>query len=377
MQEKLTIIKSNLKNGLYKNEAQVRVNLIYGLLSQLGWDTDNPAEVYAEYPTTKYEDNKKVDIALLSTDKKPIVFIEVKSPNLLKTENLELFEKQLRDYNRDNSARFSILTDGDRWRFYYSLTEGLFSDKCFKEFSITSDKSENLESEFKVLLEKRNVIDGETEKKAKEYLHADKKVKLMINLISNARELSLSNPYPRLPVALIVLCIKQGTLVTLEEAISFLDKRNLSKTLPEEELIEEKKDKTNDETIDDPIEGDYKDLDPTFSKITEGYFNGKQSNNWNTLLDEAVCQALNRGIAHSILSREAGVNILDKRNVQQGFRQIKDSKYYIQGVDARKASFALKQIAKKLNVKMYVKYYINKKQNAGKTGYIEYPDRSG
>ena len=40
-------------------------------------------------------------------------------------------EQQLRDYNRNNTAQFSIITDGRKWRFYYSQTGGEFSHKCF------------------------------------------------------------------------------------------------------------------------------------------------------------------------------------------------------------------------------------------------------
>ncbi len=66
------------------------------------------------------------------------MFIEIKAIGKLDTD-LVKYEVQLRDYNRNNTAPFSIITDGREWRFHYSQTGGEFSQKCFKVIDLLDD----------------------------------------------------------------------------------------------------------------------------------------------------------------------------------------------------------------------------------------------
>src|ERR1035437_5794467 len=54
---------------------------------------------------------------------------------LISALDLEDTEKQLRDYNRNITALFCVITDGVSWRFYYSKSQRQFSSKCFKDFN--------------------------------------------------------------------------------------------------------------------------------------------------------------------------------------------------------------------------------------------------
>ena len=65
-----------------------------------------------------HEDQTKVDLALILPPNAPSVFIEIKALGKFKG-NIGAIERQLRDYNRNNTAMFTILTDGQTWRFYY------------------------------------------------------------------------------------------------------------------------------------------------------------------------------------------------------------------------------------------------------------------
>ena len=96
---------------MYQNEEHVRLSLVARLLSKLGWNIWDPEEVNCEYHACSYEDSSKVDIALFSTPRKPDIFIEVKTIGKIRSD-LEKTEIQLRNYNRDNTALFSIITDG-------------------------------------------------------------------------------------------------------------------------------------------------------------------------------------------------------------------------------------------------------------------------
>jgi hypothetical protein len=124
MREILLDIRDKLNNRAYSNEEHVRLSLVSRILLELGWDLWNPREVNAEFRVLPQEDRSRVDLALFLTPQSPSVFIEVKQVGGL-TGNIEETERQLRDYNRNNTALFSIATDGRKWRFYYSQTGGV------------------------------------------------------------------------------------------------------------------------------------------------------------------------------------------------------------------------------------------------------------
>ncbi len=138
MNDILAEIREYIKNGYFKNEENVRFSLVARILKELGWDIWNPKEVTTEFKTVPNEDKSRVDIALFDNSPTPSVFIEIKAIGKLDTD-LVKYEVQLRDYNRNNTAPFSIITDGRKWRFYYSQTGGEFSQKCFKVIDLLDD----------------------------------------------------------------------------------------------------------------------------------------------------------------------------------------------------------------------------------------------
>ena len=120
MKEILANIRQRLQDAEYKNEEHVRLSLIARLLQRLGWDIWNPRETNAEFVVVPNEDNTKVDFALFPRAGAPAVYIEVKAVGRIA--NLEQTERQLRDYNRNNTALFCVIIDGRKWRLYYSQT---------------------------------------------------------------------------------------------------------------------------------------------------------------------------------------------------------------------------------------------------------------
>lgn len=119
MDEVLRDIIEKLRHGDYQNEEHVRFSLVGRLLFELGWDVWNPTEVNTEFAAVPAEDRTRVDVALFAKSYSPSVYVEVKAVGKI-GQDLSEVERQVRDYNRNNTALFSAITDGRTWRFYYS-----------------------------------------------------------------------------------------------------------------------------------------------------------------------------------------------------------------------------------------------------------------
>jgi len=111
MKDILLDVRSKLQNGDYKNEEHIRLCLVARILQHLGWDIWNPKETYAEFSVAPNEDSTRVDFALFLRPLEPSVFIEIKAVGQIQG-RLPDIERQLRDYNRNNTATFTIITDG-------------------------------------------------------------------------------------------------------------------------------------------------------------------------------------------------------------------------------------------------------------------------
>ena len=162
MMDSLVDIQKKLREGAYQNEEHVRLSLVARILQDLGWEIWNPRQVNTEFAPVRAEDSTKVDVALFATPQVPSVFIEVKAVG--KIVNLEQTERQMRDYNRNVSAAFCVITDGHVWRFYYSQTGGEFASKCFRVLDLLADDLNDTESAFRAFLSKSAIASGDAEK---------------------------------------------------------------------------------------------------------------------------------------------------------------------------------------------------------------------
>ncbi len=236
MKETLEDIRLKLNENLYKNEEHVRLSLVARILFKLGWDIWNPDEVFCEYQVAQEEDKTKVDIALFFQHNFPAVFIEVKSVGKMDT-NLSNIELQLRDYNRNNTAKFSIITDGRLWRFYYSQTGGEFSSKCFKSFDILNDNINDIELFFDAFLSKNEIANGNAETEAKKYLEQTQLERAVDEALPEARRMVNEPPFPSLPQAIVQLVNSKGFLITDDDAkriVAQLHSKNIS---PEKQIV--------------------------------------------------------------------------------------------------------------------------------------------
>jgi len=216
MREILEDIQDKLQEGFYYIEEHVRVCIVLRILQQLGWDIWNPTEVNTEFKTVPNEDATRVDVALFANQYSPSVFIEIKAVGKMDGD-LGRIEQQLRDYNRNNTAEFSIITDGQKWRFYYSLASGEFGKKCFKHIDIVKDDLDDVALLFQAFLAKSEILNGNAKKDATHYLDLNQRQQAMEDAFPKARRLSQEPPYPRLPEALITIVQQSGIHVSLQE----------------------------------------------------------------------------------------------------------------------------------------------------------------
>ncbi len=98
------------------SEARICSAVIVPILRGLGWDVENPEEVWEQYPV---EEIGTVDYALLIGNE-PKVLVEVKRGG----ESLDRHQIQIRNYARIGGVSLATLTNGGTWRFYLPLQGG-------------------------------------------------------------------------------------------------------------------------------------------------------------------------------------------------------------------------------------------------------------
>jgi hypothetical protein len=229
MHEILLDIQQRLRRKEYKNEEHVRLSLVARVVQELGWDIWNPTEVFTEFKATKKEDHTRVDVALFTRDfEDTAIFIECKGVGAFATD-LAAVERQLRDYNRDHTALFTIITDGRHWRFYFSFTSGEFKDKLFCKFDLQQDGLEEVAGYLDTFLRRDNITNHSARQKAEAYLMLGKKERAMQDVLPDAQKIVSQPPFPSLPEAMVQLLAAKVLTITPAEAQAFLMGTTLEK----------------------------------------------------------------------------------------------------------------------------------------------------
>ena len=133
LKEHIDDIRDNLEKGLFTSEAAVSDGIVRRLLDALKWPIYEPQIVYPQYPV----EGGKVDFALCHPPSKPIIFIEVK-----KVGNIEGAERQLFEYAFHEGVPIAILTDGQKWRFFYPTGQGDYRERKVYELNLSEGNSE-------------------------------------------------------------------------------------------------------------------------------------------------------------------------------------------------------------------------------------------
>ncbi len=370
MRDILIDIRQKIKDGVYKNEEHIRLGVVARILSQLGWNIWDPIEVNCEFNPVPSEDRTRVDIALFSTPRIPAVFIEVKPLGSISV-NLPKVETQLRNYNRDNTALFSIITDGQIWRFYLSQTGGKFSEKCFKIVNLLEDDLDAIQASLGKFLNKQEIADGNSEQEAKKTLRLTEKQRTMGEMLPRARKTTMESPFPRLPEALVTLVAQEGFPITTTEAETFIEKSK-------EKDIQETETKIKESQLGSYRErtsyiAEEMEINPdnppnlAFTKISEAKFADKSANNWNNLLECAINAAIQK---HMSIEELQNLSITIHRGGARpkGYKPIPRTDISFLNLDANRVWYSTLKLAKKLQTEVMVRFAWRDKEKAAHPG---------
>ena len=125
-------IRGHLERGDYPNESAIRVAVVDPMLRILGWNTVNPTIVKVEYTVS----GKRVDYALCNQESRPLVFIEAKAVG-----KIDDGEMQLVEYAYYQDIPITILTDGEKWRFYLA-GGGNYKERLVQELDLRNGDAE-------------------------------------------------------------------------------------------------------------------------------------------------------------------------------------------------------------------------------------------
>ena len=139
LEHNLTVAIRHLRGGALNDEAQVKQSVILPILRALGWNTDAPEELQAEF----HVGPRRVDYALLDYDQ-PLVFIEAKA--IGKADRSA--QEQLFEYARNEGVPILVLTDGMQWEFYFGTGPGAWEERCFRRLKLDDDQKVSTNAEF-------------------------------------------------------------------------------------------------------------------------------------------------------------------------------------------------------------------------------------
>jgi hypothetical protein len=370
-------IQRRLQESQYKNEEHVRLSLVARVLQEYGWDIWDPTEVNAEFKPVPEEDNKRVDVALFAPSSTPAVFIEVKAVGAIT--NLPDTERQLRDYNKNITTPFCIITDGREWRFYYSLTPGDFSSKCFKTLNLLNDNLDDIKRTFGVFLDKKTVQSREAEDQAKHLLSLKGKEKVLTECLPEAQRAVLKPAYPRLPDALKDLAEKRGIQVSREEVAAFIEKSVKGPGRRDEDTPDTESPDVEDTPDTEP--SDVIKCDPknppglSFTRIISASIGGQAARNWSDLADAGFRLAWQQGQRDVADIRNwSGASIRPGTYTQDGFHPVRDTGLSVPGMSAPKVWEVAMRIAERLRVPIVVHFcWRDKGAHPGKRATMQWP----
>ena len=367
MKELLADIKARLLNGEYKNEENVRLSLVARVLQGLGWNIWNPIEVNTEFVVVPNEDSKKVDVALFLRPFVPTVFVEIKAVGQMQGK-LPATELQMRNYNRDNQAMFTVITDGRNWRFYLSSAGGEFSRRCFKTFDLLDDDPEEVEASLTAFLKKSEIENAR--QKAEDYLKLNQIQRTAEDSLSEARRRISEPPYPSLPDALVSLVAEKGFLITQDKAVSFI--KEAAERKPTTPVFQPPVQPPSSERRSENAGRKRRELNPdnpdslSHTKIIQGKFDGEPVSKWTELVDCAMRKALENGVPFSSLSGVA--NVSERNPGDPSFHKIQGTPLWIQGMDANLAWKRSLKLARQIHKDIQVVVLWRDKEGASHPG---------
>lgn len=273
------------------------------------------------------------------------------------------------------TALFTILTDGNQWRFYYSQAGGTFSQKCFKTINIQKDDYDDTEFSFLSFLSKNEIVNGNAKKEANEYLQLSRKQRIMEESLLNAKREQDKNPFLNLVDALCEVVNLKGHNITQTEAIEFLKRANNKKqskaniaipkfqTSPETNQIEDAKSIYNEKDFRTYSVNSKPDL--RFTKIKFGKIENELAKNWQKLLRILLKHIILKGVTIQDIRKKFVLNLENGTPKERNFYTIPDTNYSLQNVSASVAGEAIVKLADSYNIKVEINFvWLNKPDKA-------------
>lgn len=362
--EAVTDIRQRLQQGDYKNEEHVRLCLVARLLQELGWSIWDPIEVNAEYQVVPNEDATRVDFALFATfHSPPSVYLEVK--NLGGLRDLARVETQLRDYNRNNTAPFCVITDGRTWHLYYSQTGGEFANKRFKTIDLLDHEVQDVCRALCTFLEKAQVTNGQAQGKAQSLLRLTHKQRAMEKNLPEARRRTGKPPFPTLPEALANLVASEGFDVTEDEAKEFIQSYEPPPSPPPPPTLPVR---STEEGSPSVIPEPSNPPSLKFTSVHRAVFATQEARKWNGLVRIGVTMAVQRGCTFEQLRGLLGGHIEQGTVRDRGFHPLQGMGVSVRGIDANNAWDAALKLAKELRVPIEVSFSWRQRDGAAFPG---------
>ena len=171
------------------NEANTKSNIITPILSALNWNVNSSFEVVREYPLA---DGGRVDYALRVVDDIKVL-IEAKKM----TENLSIYENQIRKYAADNKhINLFVLSNGIQWQFYTWL-KGIVLF-LFMDIDINIIDAKRIAHELYFILSKDNITSKLSDNYIKDKIANDPFNVALYNAIIEVWHNILERPSPQL-----------------------------------------------------------------------------------------------------------------------------------------------------------------------------------
>lgn len=224
LKEHIEDIAESLEQDVFPNETEVCDKIVHRILDVLSWPRYDHGVRLREYPLK----GLRVDFALCHPASEPQVFIEVK-----RIGNIDGAEDQLFGYASRENVPIAVLTDGQKWQFFYPSGLGDYEKRKVDELDLKEGDSEEIAERFNKYLSYQAICKGEAAGAIRgkyEALHRQREVEKHLpnawkNLVENADELLLE----LIAEATKELC---GHSPTNEQVLAFLKKEELPLVKP-------------------------------------------------------------------------------------------------------------------------------------------------
>jgi len=348
----IQLIQSQIKDGLFANEASVIRGIINPILEALQWPINNVSIVRPEFTI----ESQRVDLALFHNNQ-PFIFLEAK-----KIGGADGAEKQLFQYAFHSGVPILILTDGPTWHFF--LTAGLGSYEQRKVDKLDLIEYEDIDqicAKLSDYLLYKNVIAGIAQKNLeKEYKSVIRDKEMNKTLPIAWKRIVEENDdllFELLANKVEELCNYKPSKTAVFDFLSNQIKESPLEALPQPSSVP----KGQIRTKPSGSLGFTRILNSQFGSINPG-------NRWANLVTTGIEIAVSMGFSMSDLQKQTSINLMKGAQHDRGFKFISKAGLSYQGMDANKTWQNALKLAQITEQRIYVEFEWTSNPNASYPG---------